>query len=122
MCGVRALRRLRGQRGEGHDDYVPDVDSHHDERTNDHRCPDDDVGDHDHHSHLNDNHRTNNRDHGTAKRDDDAEDRDHGALDADHGPPGRPDDCLHSPDDCSGHLDDGVRLDAVRSGVLFLGP
>ncbi len=63
-----------------------------------------------------------NCDHGASKRDDHAEDSDHRALDADHREKGRPDNCLHSPHDCSGHHDDDVCLDSVRSGVLFLGP
>jgi hypothetical protein len=122
VCGLRALRRLRGERREGHDDHFPDVHTHDDERTDDHRSPHDDVGDDDDDSPQHHDDRTNDRDHRAAKRDDHAEDRDHRALNADHREEGRPDDCLHSPDDCPGHHDDDVCLDSVRSGVLFLGP
>jgi hypothetical protein len=122
VCGLRALRRLRGERREGHHDLVPDVDSDDDERADDDRTPHDDVGDHDDDSPQHHYDRTDDRDHRAAERDDHAEDRDHGALDADHREEGRPDDCLHSPDDCSGYHHDDVCLDPVRSGVLFLGP
>jgi hypothetical protein len=124
VCGVRALRRLRGECREGHDDFFSRIDSHDDEheRRDDHRATDHDVGDHDDNSPDPNHDRSDVGDHGAAQRDDDAKNRDHGARDADHRAKGRPDDCLHSPDDCSGHHDDDVCLDSVRSGVLFLGP
>jgi len=117
VCGVRAVRRLRGERREGHDDLVPHVDSHDDQRT-----PHDHVSDHDDDSPEHHHDGTDERDHDATKRHDDAENRDHGAFDAHHRETGHPDDCLHSPDNCSGHHDDDVCLDSVRSGVLFLGP
>jgi hypothetical protein len=122
VCGVRTLRRLRGERREGHDDLSPYLDSPDEQRSDDHRSTDDDVGDHDDDSPDPNDDRSDNCDHGASKRDDHAEDSDHRALDADHREKGRPDNCLHSPHDCSGHHDDDVCLDSVRSGVLFLGP
>jgi hypothetical protein len=120
VCGVRTLRRLRGQCREGIDDLVAGLDSH-DDRTYDERF-DDDRGHHDDDSPEHDDDRTDDGDHRAAQRDDGAENRDDGARDADDGPKSRADDGLHSPDYSPGHHDYDVCFDSVRSGVLFLGP
>ena len=89
VCGVRALRRVRGECREGHGDHIPGLDSHNDERRDDHRSADDDVSDHDDDSQDRNDDRTDDGDHGTTERDDDTPNRDHGEVDADHRAKGR---------------------------------
>jgi len=117
VCDVSALRRIRGQRrpfahhrpGDDHDDvderrHDDDHVRTHRDRTHDHqhRPP----GDADHHG-------------GEVGRDDHAPHRPH---DRHHREEGRADDRLHSSDDRAGHDDDGLFVDAVRTGDLLLGP
>jgi hypothetical protein len=96
-----ALRRLRGQRRPLDDDRAGDNAPHDDGWDNDHhRSPCD--GDHD-------------------RAEDDADRRTDDSHDAHHAEEGRADDGLHPSDDRAGHDDDGLLVDAVRSGDLLLG-
>ncbi len=117
---VRALRWVRGQR-RPLTYHRPDDD--HDEA--DGRRRHDVRG----RRHADEHVRVDDDQHGPPLDADDDRAPDHRDDHATHGPhdrrdrkKGRADDCLFSPDDPAGHDDDGLFVDAVRSGDLLLGP
>jgi hypothetical protein len=116
VCDLGSLRRVRSECGPRRHDRPRDHRPfHYDERRDD-----DGALDHvnDHHLSQSDDH---DRTHDGDDRTHDPDDAAHRANDADHAEEGHADHGLHSPDDRTGHHHDGVRVDAVRSGDLFLG-
>jgi hypothetical protein len=116
VCDVGALRRIRGQRrpyahhrpAVNHDDV--DQRRYDDEHRTAHH---DRADDHQHRPPVDaDDRSEDDRDHRAS----------HGPHDRHHREESRADDRLHSSDDRAGHDDDGLFVDAVRSGDLLLGP